>query len=259
MHRLRSLAPPPRELFRGVTRTASLRWARRGHRSIAVVLAIVVVVGCGGERRIRQESVPSVIGVDAAAAACMLAHAGLRWRFAKTSRSTGSQTERAACGGRYPAGDSVCGQRPRAGAQRERRAVVVLRTWSAASREVRQGCRPRSARPPDARVPVLDVAFEYFRTPKAGAGNAACGLLTSGERRRLARLQAGGCAATLNERLGRRLIKGRETIAVVLSLNNPARTAEASVLRMSIRGQPPIIRLRYERGTWRIFDTGIGA
>jgi hypothetical protein len=81
-------------------------------------------------------------------------------------------------------------------------------------------------------------------------------LLTGQERARLDR-RPGGCAATLNKQLGGLLIKGRETIAVVLTLDSKAATATASVLRMSIRGKPPIISLRNEDGIWRVFDTGL--
>jgi hypothetical protein len=218
-------------------------------------LVLAVLAGCGGPHRLQQVSVPAVTGIDVAAAECALAQAGLHWRFAGHSDRRSLQSEAAACGGRYPLDDRVCGQRPRARSRVQPGTIVLLRTWNGGSLRERRGCRARRFGHDDPRAVILDVAFEYFRAPKSGAGRRACRLLTSRERARLARREASGCAATINKELGRRLIKGRETVAEVVSMNPKLGTASATVVKMSIRGKPPVIRLRHEHHAWRIVDT----
>jgi hypothetical protein len=151
--------------------------------------------------------------------------------------------------------DRVCVQCPRARSRVQPGTIVLLRTWNGGSLRERRGCRARRFGHNDPRAVILDVAFEYFRAPKSGAGRRACRLLTSRERARLARREASGCAATINKELGRRLIKGRETVAEVVSMNPKLGTASATVVKMSIRGKPPVIRLRHEHHAWRIVDT----
>jgi hypothetical protein len=73
-------------------------------------LALVVFAGCGSDRKAEKVSVPSVVGVNIAAAECLLARAGLHWRYAAEIRPHVAQSDRAACGGRYPIGENVCGQ-----------------------------------------------------------------------------------------------------------------------------------------------------
>ena len=219
-------------------------------------LALVVFAGCGSDRRAESVSVPGVVGVNIAAAECLLARAGLHWRYAAEIRPHVAQSQRAACGGRYPIGENVCGQRPRAGSLVSPDQVVALATGSIASRYQRRHCHAQRDRPNDRRAAILDVAFMYFRTAKVGEGGRACKLLTERERARLER-QSGGCPATLNKQVGRALINGAETVAVVLGLDTRTNIGRASVRRLSIHGKPPIIRLRDQRGTWRIFDTGL--
>ena len=221
-----------------------------------LALLLVTFGSCGSDRDPQRVPVPAVVGVDVAAAECALASAGLHWRYRAGIRRHVAQSETAACRGRYPVGENVCGQRPRAGALVAPSQVVTLATWSTASQLRRRSCHPIQDQPDDPRAAVLDVAFTYFRTPKVGAGGAACRLLTGQERAWLER-KPGGCAATLNKEVGGSLIKGRETVAVVLAFDSKAGTAEASVLQMSIRSTPPIISLRNERGVWRVFDSGL--
>jgi hypothetical protein len=221
-----------------------------------LALLLVSFAGCGSDPHIQRVSVPAVVGVDVAAAECALAQAGLHWRYRTGIRQQVAQSETAACGGRYPIGENVCSQHPRAGTSVAPSQIVALATWSSASQHQRRRCHAQRDHPDDPRATILDVAFTYFRTPKVGAGRAACRLLTGQERARLDR-QPLGCAATLNKLLGGALIKGRETIAVILTLDSKAAVATASVLRMSIRGKPPVISLRNEHGIWRVFDTGL--
>jgi hypothetical protein len=135
---------------------------------------------------------------------------------------------------------------------------VVLQTWSKAQATGREDrCVKARTGHHDARVPVLDVAFKYFRRAKIRAGRDVCGLMTDQEQRRVGRGAVDRCAAVVNTRLGSRLIKARETVGVVLNLNRSAGTARASVLPMSIRGEPPVIGLRRSGGKWRIFDSGL--
>jgi uncharacterized protein YceK len=224
-------------------------------RVIALVL-LVTLAGCGGDRQAQPVPVPAVVGADLAAAECALAHARLGWRYAPRIPRRAPRSEEAACGGRYPAGDNVCSQRPRAGSAAAPGSVVTLGAVSTASRRQRRRCPPARAPLDDPRSAVLDVAFEYFRTAKVRAGRRTCKLLTQGERERLAR-RPEGCAATVNRELGPRLLAGKETVAVVISFDRTAGRATAGVLGMSIRGTPPVIELRRQRGAWRISGTGL--
>jgi hypothetical protein len=227
----------------------------RALRSLPLLL-VVSVAGCGGNRERLRVSVPAVVGVDLAAAECALAHARLHWRYAPEITRHAPQSEAAACGGRYPIGDNVCGQRPRPRAVVAQGTVVTLGTLSTASRSQRRQCRPTEDQPDDARAAILDVAFEYFRTAKVRAGSRTCKLLTEPERKRLDR-RPGGCAVAVNMQLGHRLLVGQETVAVVLSLRGTAAVASASVLPISVRGRPPIIELRHQHGSWQVAATGL--
>ena len=221
---------------------------------LVALLSTFVVSGCGGEEPPRK-TIPTVTGYDVAAAECLLAEAGFRWRYkARAHRPRSSEP----CEGRYPAGDLVCTQRPAAGARVPPDSVVVLQTWSTARARGREDrCHKARTGHHDAREPVLDIAFTYFRRAKIRAGRDVCRLMTAQEQRRVGRGEVSRCPAVVNARLGPRLIKGRETVGVVLNLNRSAGTARASVVPMSIRGEPPVIRLRSSGRVWRIFDSGL--
>lgn len=220
----------------------------------AALLTTLAVSGCGGEEPPR-ETIPTVTGYDLAAAECLLAEAGFRWRYGSGKHRRQSSEP---CEGRYPVDDLVCTQRPAGGARVLPDSVVVLQTWSnAQATGGEERCIKARTAHHDARIPVLDLAFTYFRTAKIRRGRTACRLMTRQEQRRVGGGEDRRCAAVLNARLGPRLIKGRETVGVVLDLNRSAGTARASVLPMSIRGTPPVIRLRRSEGAWRIFDSGL--
>lgn len=221
---------------------------------LVALLTTVLFGGCGREEPPR-ETIPTVTGYDLAVAECLLAEAGFRWRYGIGTRRPPSSEP---CEGRYPAGDLVCAQRPVGGARVPPDSVAVLQTWSQAHATGREGrCMKARTAHQDAREPVLDIAFTYFRRAKIRDGRGTCRLMTRQEQRRVGRGKVGRCMAVVNARLGPRLIKGRETVGVVLHLNRSAETARASILPMSIRGKPPIIRLRRTQGKWRIFDSSL--
>jgi hypothetical protein len=236
--------------------SASFRVGHAVRALVGFALVLVAFAGCGSDRKGDSVLVPAVVGVNIAAAECVLARAGLHWRYAARIRMHVAQSESAACGGRYPIGENVCGQHPRAGSLISPDQVIALATGSTASRYQRRHCHAQRDRPDDPRAPILAVAFKYFRTAKVGEGGRACKLLTDRERARLER-QPRGCPATLNKRVGGALIREAETVAVVLALDTTTGIGRASVRRLSIHGEPPIIRLRDQRGAWRIFDTGL--
>ena len=200
---------------------------------LVTLLTTFVVSGCGGEEPPRR-TIPTVTGYDVAAgSAC--------WRKPGPLAVYGPHIGRDRLG-RARAGTpqvTLLAQRPAAGARVPPDSVVVLQTWSTAQARGREDrCRKARTGDHDAREPVLDIAFTYFRredqgwTRRVPADDAQ-------EQRRVGRGEVSRCAAVVNARLGPRLIKGRETVGVVLNLNRSAGTARASLVPMSIRGEPP--------------------
>jgi hypothetical protein len=101
-------------------------------------------------------------------------------------------------------------------------------------------------------IKVREVAYSFFRPTKVGDGGRACVELTAEEHVRLDR--AGGCAKVLS-RYGHRFLPGQELVVTHIAVDPKRGTATASVARSAVAGEPPVIRLLYVDGVWRVADT----